>query len=249
METATNIAGEPKRKLIFFFSEDQLYNIYYNLKIPSPQNSSYQRNPKRVDISQDADVSAERQILRRSKSQVTRTVVETANDMLASLFSSRRRKERGRKRRKSCTTPYLHIKKAIRRTRLCKRRGWLRVPAGDEKNSEIRALINLLSGTADRRRRSEGARGRGGRTEGESSDEIFVGLSSLSRGLSQAAREFKVLRPLTSAHALNLVTFCLSTSLGTKVRAKIKIKSILTLLVPRVFTHTRTGGWDINFRG
>lgn len=34
----------------------------------------------------------------------------------------------GRKRRKSGTTPYLHIKKAIRRTRLCKRRGRLRVP-------------------------------------------------------------------------------------------------------------------------
>lgn len=94
----------------------------------------------------------------------------------------------GRKRRKSGTTPYLHIKKAIRRTRLCKRRGRLRVPTGDEKNCEIRALINLLSGTADRRRRSGGGGG------GGSSDEIFVGLSSLSRGLSEAAREFKVLR-------------------------------------------------------
>lgn len=75
--------------------------------------------------------------------------------------------------------PYLHIKKAIRGTRLCKRRGWPRVPGGDEKNFEIRALINLLSGTAATA------------VEG-GSDEVFVGLSSLSRGLSQASREFKV---------------------------------------------------------
>lgn len=81
---------------------------------------------------------------------------------------------------KAAPPPYLHIKKAIRGTRLCKRRGWPRVPTGDEKNFEIRALINLLSGTATTA------------VEG-GSDEVFVGLSSLSRGLSEAAREFKVL--------------------------------------------------------
>lgn len=65
--------------------------------------------------------------------------------------------------------------------------------AGDEKNSEIRALINLLSGTTKLRHEER----KGGR--GASSDEIFVGLSSLSRGLTEAAREFKVLprRPTT----------------------------------------------------
>lgn len=87
----------------------------------------------------------------------------------------------GRKRRKSGTTPYLHIKKAIQRTCLCKRRGRPRVPTNDEKNSEIRALINLLSGTMV----SVVVEG--------SSDEVFVGLSSLNHGLSEAAREFKVL--------------------------------------------------------
>jgi len=81
---------------------------------------------------------------------------------------------------KAAPPPYLHIKKAIQGTRLCKRRGWPRVPTGDEKNFEIRALINLLSGTATTA------------VEG-GSDEVFVGLSSLSRGLSEVAREFKVL--------------------------------------------------------
>lgn len=80
---------------------------------------------------------------------------------------------------KAAPPPYLHIKKAIRRTRLCKRRGWPRVPTEDEKNFEIRALINLLSGTATTA------------VEG-GPDEVFVGLSSLSRGLSEVAREFKV---------------------------------------------------------
>lgn len=80
---------------------------------------------------------------------------------------------------KAAPPPYLHIKKAIRGTRLCKRRGWPRVPTGDEKNFEIRALINLLSGTATTA------------VEG-GPDEVFVGLSSLSRGLSEVAREFKV---------------------------------------------------------
>ena len=81
---------------------------------------------------------------------------------------------------KAAPPPYLHIKKAIQGTRLCKRRGWPRVPTEDEKNFEIRALINLLSGTATTA------------VEG-GSDEVFVGLSSLSRGLSEVAREFKVL--------------------------------------------------------
>lgn len=81
-------------------------------------------------------------------SKVEHRGTSTAANMAPCSFES----ATGRKRRKSGTTPYLHIKKAIRRTRLCKRRRRLRVPAGDEKNSEIPALINLLSGTGQRRR-------------------------------------------------------------------------------------------------
>lgn len=161
--------------------------------------------------------------------KVTSTIAER-NDVLASLFSP----WWGRKRRKSGTTPYLHIKKAIRRTRLCKRRGRLRVPARDEKNFEIRALINLLSGTADRRRRS-----------GESSDEIFVGLSFLSRGLSQAAREFKVLLRWRARTLASERVPSRRLRLRERLRAKIKIKSI-SASSQQVFTYTHTG-WILTF--
>lgn len=107
---------------------------------------------------------------------------------------------------KAVPPPYLHIKKAIQGTRLCKRRGWPRVPTGDEKNFEIRALINLLSGTATTA------------VEG-GSDEVFVGLSSLSRGLSEVAREFKVLPGRREPSKLRHVY---------RVDTKVAIKNILT---------------------
>lgn len=107
---------------------------------------------------------------------------------------------------KAAPPPYLHIKKAIRGTRLCKRRGWPRVPTGDEKNFEIRALINLLSGTATTA------------VEG-GPDEVFVGLSSLSRGLSEVAREFKVSPGQRGPSKLRHVY---------RVDTKVAIKNILT---------------------
>lgn len=121
---------------------------------------------------------------------------------------------------KAAPPPYLHIKKAIRGTRLCKRRGWPRVPTGDEKNFEIRALINLLSGTATTA------------VEG-GPDEVFVGLSSLSHGLSEVAREFKVSPGQRGPSKLRHVY---------RVDTKVAIKNILTS--GRSHTYPRA---NINF--
>lgn len=133
------------KKKILYYSQNNITTHFYDIEDVSNETS----DPRTRNSDEQSNISS------------------LSWKQLAVSLSLSRPRRRGLKRRKSGTTPYLHIKKAIRRTRLCKRRGRLRVPAGDEKNCEIRALINLLSGTADRRRRSGGEEEEGGEGRGK----------------------------------------------------------------------------------